>query len=310
MTEQTNQPKGQGGNNRSNGQRPQNNQQNSNAPARTVSRGAAIRAQKRNAEMANKLAGQYLDASAKNTPRRANVIDDSPRLKISFLGGQAGIGEKNMQIIEWGNDAIILDCGMELGIDLPGVNYGIADTTYLESIKHKLRGYVISHGHLDHIGGLKHIAPRFPAPIYGSSFTIGVIEKTFSDVPADLAVDFEPKLITMNMDNHERLIVGPFTIELVRITHSIPESSVIVVDTPVGRIINTGDWRLDPEPLDKLPTDVERLKQLGKEGVLLLMSDSTNASRPGRTPTEHTLQDSFFDLIGHAEGRVFCCYIF
>jgi ribonuclease J len=132
-----------------------------------------------------------------------------------------------------------------------------------------------------------------------------VIEKTFSDVPAELAVDFEPKLVIMNMDNHERLIVGPFTIELVRITHSIPESSVIVVDTPVGRIINTGDWRLDPEPLDQHPTDVTRLRELGDEGVLLLMSDSTNASRPGRTPTEHTLQESFHDLIGHAEGRVF-----
>lgn len=283
-----------------------NKQQVAPTAQRSVSRGAAIRAQKRNNEMATKMASQYLDAAAKNVPRRANVIDDSPRLKISFLGGQEGIGEKNMQIIEWKNDAIILDCGIELGIDLPGVNYGIADTTYLESIKHKLRGYVISHGHLDHVGGLKHIAPRFPAPIYGSRFTIGVIEKTFEDVPADLATDFEPQLIVMNMDNHERLMLGAFTIELVRITHSIPESSAIVVDTPVGRIINTGDWRLDPEPLDHLPTDVARLRQLGEEGVLLLMSDSTGAAKEGRTPTEHTLQDSFYDLIEHAEGRVFC----
>jgi ribonuclease J len=109
----------------------------------------------------------------------------------------------------------------------------------------------------------------------------------------------------MNMDNHERLKLGVFTIELVRITHSVPESSSIVVDTPAGRIINTGDWRLDPEPLDEKPSDVVRLAELGKEGVLLLMSDSCNTQLPGRTPTEHTLQQSFHDIIGRAEGRVF-----
>jgi len=210
-----------------------------------------------------------------------------------------------MQIVEWQNDAIILDCGNNLGVDLPGVNYTIADTTYLESIKHKLRGYVITHGHLDHLGGLKHIAPLFPAPIYGSHFTLGVIEKTFEDMAPELSAIYKPQFVPMNIDNHEKLKVGPFMIELVRITHSVPESTCIVVDTPVGKIINTGDWRLDPEPLDDKPTDVERLKQLGDEGVLLLMSDSCNTPLPGRTPTEHTLQQSFHDIIGRAEGRVF-----
>jgi ribonuclease J len=122
---------------------------------------------------------------------------------------------------------------------------------------------------------------------------------------AEKGLDYQPQLITMNMDNHERLKIGPFTIELVRITHSVPESSSIVVDTPVGRIINTGDWRLDPEPLDEKPSDVTRLRELGDEGVLLLMSDSCNTPIPGRTPTESTLQQSFHDIIGNAEGRVF-----
>ncbi len=272
-----------------------------------VPRSQAVRAQKRSQMDAQKIANQYTSASDNNQPKRANIINDNNlgKLKISFLGGQEAIGEKNMQVVEWENDALILDCGNHLGIDLPGINYTIADTTYLESIRHKIRGYVISHGHLDHLGGLKHIVPKFPAPIYGSRFTLGVVAKTFEDAFAESGLDFSPQLNVMNIDNHERLKLGPFFIELVRITHSVPESTCMVVDTPVGRIINTGDWRLDPEPLDEKPTDAQRLRQLGDEGVLLLMSDSCNTPLPGRTPTEHTLQQSFHDIIGKAEGRVF-----
>ncbi len=272
-----------------------------------VSQSQAVRAQKRSQMDAQKIANQYMPSNRAARLRRANILDDglTNKLRISFLGGQEAIGEKNMQIIEWEDDALVLDCGNHLGIDLPGVNYSIADTTYLESIKHKLRGYVISHGHLDHLGGLKHIVPKFPAPIYGSRFTLGVVAKTFEDAVAESGLDFSPQLVVMNMDGHERLKLGAFYIELVRITHSVPESSCIVVDTPMGRVINTGDWRLDPEPLDEKPTDAARLKQLGDEGVLLLMSDSCNTPLPGRTPTEHTLQQSFHDVIGHAQGRVF-----
>jgi ribonuclease J len=282
--------------------RPKNTTSSSGA-----SRGAAIRAQRRSQEDAQKIANQYSAAGAQGSPqRRANlIVDNFDKLKITFLGGQEAIGEKNMQIVEWQNDALILDCGNHLGIDLPGINYTIADPSYLETIKYKIRGYIISHGHLDHLGGLKHIVPKFPAPIYGSRFTLGVVQKTFEDAYAETGVEFKPQLVVMNMDNHERLKLGAFFIELVRITHSVPESSCIVVDTPVGRIINTGDWRLDPEPLDEKPTDAKRLRQLGDEGVLVLLSDSCNTPLPGRTPTEHTLQGSFHDIIGRAEGRVF-----
>ena len=298
-------PQGQGnGRPQNRGGKPAGNgQQNQLGGNLTVSRGQAVRAQKRTQMDAQKIANQYQQAQERG---RANVIkEDSAKLKITFLGGQEAIGEKNMQVLEFGNDALILDCGNHLGVDLPGINYAIADTTYLEGIKHKLRGYVISHGHLDHLGGLKHIVPKFPAPIYGSRFTLGVVGKSFEDAAAESGLDFVPELVIMNMDNHERLKLGEFFIELVRITHSVPESSCIVVDTPVGRVINTGDWRLDPEPLDDMPTDVTRLRQLGDEGVLLMMSDSTGADKPGRTPTEHTLQESFHDMIGRAEGRVF-----
>lgn len=286
-----------------------NNRRNNNDNGLKLasSRGAAVRAQKKSQMDAIKIANQYSAAKVQESPqpRRANAIDDSPRLKITFLGGQEGIGEKNMQVIEWQNDALILDCGNDLAVDLPGINYAVNDPTYLEQIKHKIRGYVISHGHLDHLGGLKHIVPKFPAPIYGSRFTIGVIEKTFEDAYAETGLEFEPQLVIMNMDNHERLKVGAFFVELVRITHSVPESSCIVVDTPVGRIINTGDYRLDPEPLDQKPSDVKRLKELGDEGVLALLSESTYSDTPGRQQTEHILQKSFHDIIGNAEGRVF-----
>ncbi len=272
----------------------------------TTSRGQAVRAQKRSQMDAQKYVNQYASASLNERKGRANTItDDFDKLKITFLGGQEAIGEKNMQVIEWQNDAIILDCGNDLSVDLPGINYTVNDPAYLETIKQKIRGYVVSHGHLDHLGGLKHIVPKYPAPIYGSRFTLGVVEKTFDDAAAETGLEYKPQLVIMNMDSHERLKVGAFFVELVRITHSVPESSCIVVDTPVGRIINSGDFRLDPEPLDNMPSDVARLKQLGDEGVLALMSESTYANVPGRQLTEHTLQESFHDIIGHAEGRVF-----
>ncbi len=272
-----------------------------------VSRGAAIRAQKRSADDANRIASQYLGAqNAKNEDRpRANFVDDSPRLKIMGLGGMDAGGSKNMIVLEYMNDAIVIDCGNDLGVDLPGINYGIADPTYVESIKHKLRGYVITHGHLDHIGGLPHIVPKLPAPIYGSKFTIGMVERHFENFGQPMPQGFELKTVTMNEETHERLKVGPFFVELVRITHSIPGSTVVVVDTPVGRVVCTGDYRLDPNPLDHERSDTDRLKQLGKEGVLVLLNECMSAERPGRTPSESTIEPTFVDLFSKAPGRVF-----
>lgn len=279
--------------------------------ASRASRGAAIRAQKRSQDDAQKMVSQYASAASKQEqgqgqPRRANKItDDFEKLKVSFLGGMDDVGEKNMAVIEYQNDAIILDCGVNLGVDLPGVNYEICDPTYLESIKHKIKGYVLTHGHLDHIGGLRHIVPKYPAPIYGSRYTIGIVEKSFEDEFVNTGIDFKPDYQMVNMDGHERIKLGAFFVEHIRITHSIPEAAAVCIDTPVGRIIATGDFRLDPEPLDQLPSDTSRLKQLGDEGVLLLLSESTNSDSEGRTPTEHTLQQSYHDVIAKAQGRIF-----
>lgn len=276
---------------------------------RGVSRGQAIRAQKQTLMDAQRLVAQYANASARPVSttggRRANQIDDRPQLRIIGLGGMDGGGSKNTILVEYQDDAVIMDCGNDLGVDLPGINYGIADMTYLEQIKHKLRAYVITHGHLDHIGGLPHIVPRFPAPIYGSKFTIGRVEEIFENFGLPMPDGFELKTVTMNEDTHERLKVGPFFVELVRITHSIPGSTCIVLDTPVGRIINTGDFRFDPNPLDHERSDYDRLKALGDEGVLALLSECTTPERMGRTPSESTIEQSFVDIIEQAPGRIF-----
>jgi ribonuclease J len=270
----------------------------------TTSRGQAVRAQRRSQQDAQRIANQYLTAEHKPQPR-ANFIDDSPRLRVVGLGGMDGGGSKNMILVEYMDDAIIMDCGNDLGVDLPGINYGIADTAYLEQVKHKLRAYVITHGHLDHIGGLPHIVPKYPAPIYGSKFTIGRVEEIFGNFGLPMPDGFELNTVTMNEDTHERLKIGAFFVELVRVTHSIPGSTVIVLDTPVGRLINTGDFRLDPNPLDHERTDTDRLKELGNEGVLALLSESTTTERLGRTPSESTIEQSFKDIMDQAPGRIF-----
>jgi ribonuclease J len=307
--EKNNNPKGKP---KSRNQKPQNGNGNGNGNGRNVSRGAALRAQKQSVQDANRIANQYQDASSKQmditapAKRRANQIDDTPRLKIIGLGGFDGGGSKNMAVVEYGNDAVIIDCGNDLGVDLPGINYGIADTTYLDQIKSKIKAVVISHGHLDHIGGLPHILPKFPGvPVYGSRFTIGRVEEIFENFGLPMPDGYELKTVEMNEQTHERLKVGEFYIELVRVTHSIPGSTMIVVDTPVGRIFNTGDFRLDPNPLDHERTDVERVKQLSDEGVLVLMSESTTSERPGRTPSESTIEQSFIGIMDRAPGRIF-----
>ncbi len=306
----------QGGNTRGNNQRGNNNRGAINSAPnkndmsgglRKSSRGAAMRAQKRTIDDATRQINQVLDLPKNGEAERprANYIDDRPVLKVIGLGGMDGGGSKNMILLEYMNDAIVIDAGNDLGVDLPGINYGICDVTYLETIKHKLRAYVITHGHLDHIGGLPHIVPLYPAPIYGSRFSIGRVQEIFQNFGLPLPEGFELQTVIMNENTHEKLKIGEFFVELVRVTHSIPGSTIVVVDTPVGRVINTGDFRLDPNPLDHERTDVERLTQLGNEGVLALLSESTTPERLGRTPSESIIEPTIVDIMERAPGRIF-----
>lgn len=271
-----------------------------------ASRGQAIRAARMNSDTVNKTISSIVtDVSQVKVTARANTIDDTPTVKVIGIGGMDGGGAKNMMLIEYMNDAIIVDCGNELGVDLPGVNFAINDISYLRKIKHKIKAYVITHGHLDHIGGLPYILPEIPAPVYGSRFTVAMIEQTFANTDHKVD-DFTLQTVILNQDNHEQIKLGQYlSVELVRVTHSIPGSTAVVIRTPVGMFINTGDFRLDPEPLDHRPTDIERLKELGKEGVLCLMSDSTTGEKLGRTETESSLENSFHEIFRQAPGRVF-----
>lgn len=276
---------------------------NSTKPMNT-SRGQAVRAQRRSQADAQRIANQYPTAEQVKT-RRANYIDDSPRLRIIGLGGMDHGGSKNMILVEYKDDAVIMDCGNDLSVDLPGINYAIVDIAYLEQIRPKIKAYLITHGHLDHIGGLPHIVPKIPAPIYGSKFTIGRVEEVFENFGLPMPEGFELKTVVMNENTHEKLKVGNFFVELIRITHSIPGSTCIVLDTPIGRILNTGDFRFDPKPLDHERTDIERLTEIGNEGVLVLLSESTSTERLGRTPSESTIEPSFIDIMDKAPGRIF-----
>lgn len=266
----------------------------------STNRGAAIRAQRRNQDSAHRVITQYAAAHQNTHKPNHDIKNISDKLKLTFLGGLADVGEKNMAVIEYKNQAIILDCGNNLSVDLPGINYEINDTAYLETIKHKIKAYVITHGHLDHMGGLRHTVPKFPAPIYGSRYTVGIVEKAFEEVE-----DFTPELFVADLDDHKKHPISNFSVEYIRVTHSLPDAAAVCITTPVGNIIATGDFRLDPEPLDRKPTDVTRLQQLGEEGVLLLLSDSSYAEVEGRVETESTLQQSFYDIIGSADGRIF-----
>lgn len=278
-------------------------------PQLKTNRGEAMRAGRRNFDTADKAVDRW-NVFEKHHEHQANFapLSAPDKLRVTFLGGLEGIGEKNMMVLEYGTDAIIVDCGFDLSVDLPGVNYAIPATQYLEGIKHKIRAYAITHGHMDHVAALPYVYENYPAPIYcASHFCSEMIEKQFDNINEERGTDLVADRVVLNMDAHERHVISPnFTIEFARITHSIPDCSALIIDTPIGRVINTGDFRLDPEPLDQHPSDVARLTELGNENkTLVLMTDSTNARYPGRTLTEHTLQQSFHDIFAQSRGRIF-----
>lgn len=308
MNKQKYPPRNNDGGNKKEGIAPKAPRPKTTDAARSVSRGEAIRAQRRSHDDANRIISQYNLADVKPDDRqnqRANVINENPKLRIIGLGGMDGGGSKNMIVVEYKDEAVIIDSGNDLGVDLPGINYGIADTTYLDSIKHKLKAYIITHGHLDHIGGLPHIVPKYPAPIYGSKFTIGMVERFFDNFGLPYPDGFKLQTVSMNETTHEKLKIGQFFVELIRVTHSIPGSTVVVLDTPVGRLVCTGDYKLDPSPHDHEISDVERLKEIGREGVLVLLNECMSSAKPGRTPSESTIEQTFVDIFEQAPGRVF-----
>lgn len=204
-----------------------------------------------------------------------------PKLRVIPIGGlgEMSIG-KNMMAIEYGNDIIIIDVGFLFpGSDYPGINYITPDVTYLLENKHKIRGVVFTHGHLDHIGAARHIVPQLQVPIYASKFTIGMVKRTMEESDSG----YEPEYNELDPESHERAQLGDsFSVELVRVNHSIPDATAVVIRTPLGVLVNTGDWRFEEAPIDGKEFDMERLTEIStKEGILMLMNESTNCESEG-----------------------------
>lgn len=216
------------------------------------------------------------------------------KLKVMCLGGLQEIG-KNMTVLEYGDDIIVIDCGMGFpDDDMPGIDLVIPDISYLLNNAHKIRGILITHGHEDHIGAVPYILQQIDAPIYGTRLSLGIIEGKLDENPPPN----DPELYTVEAGDVINL--GVFKAEFIHVNHSIADACAIAIRTPVGLVYHSGDFKLDVSPIDGKMMDLTRIGELGREGVTLLMCESTNAERPGFTPSERT--------VGYSLERIFSQY--
>lgn len=219
-------------------------------------------------------------------------------LRVICLGGVDGIG-KNITVFEYGSDIIIVDCGLAFPEDsMPGVDLVIPDITYLEENAHKIRGIFLTHGHEDHIGAVPYFLKKINVPVYGTRLTLGILEGKLTEHE----ILGSSTLIEKKAGDVVEL--GPFSVEFIRTTHSIPDSVAFCIETPVGRVIHTGDFKIDLTPARGGAIDLGRLAELGRQGVYLLMCESTNVERAGYTPSERTLDSSFDPFFAQKEKRV------
>lgn len=218
-------------------------------------------------------------------------------VKIAFLGGLNEVG-KNITLYEYGDDMFLVDCGLAFpDQDMPGVDLVIPDFTYLERHADKIRGVVITHGHEDHIGGLAYLMKTLNIPIYATRLTIGLLRGKFKEH----GLLNSTSLNVVNPGDHVQL--GCFDVELIHVNHSIPDAVSLAIRCKAGTIVQTGDFKIDTTPIDGEMIDLARFAEIGKEGVLCLLSDSTNAERPGFTESERKVGESFKRLFANAGNR-------
>ena len=236
--------------------------------------------------------------TASKTPRgQKGGRKKLPTIKIIPLGGLNEIG-KNITVYEYGNDIILVDCGMTFpDADMLGVDLVIPDFTYLEKNASKIRGLLVTHGHEDHIGAIPYLLKKINVPIYGSRLTLGLIEGKLKE--HGLLRSTEMHVVTAG----QKVTLGCFTVEFIRVNHSIPDAMAMAIQTPVGMIVQTGDFKIDYTPIEGEMIDLARFAELGKEGVLCLLSESTNVERPGFTPSEKTVGATFENLFEQAGSR-------
>ena len=225
------------------------------------------------------------------------------QLVFAPLGGVGEIG-MNLSIYGLGNAVrrqwLIVDCGVSFAAEehLPGVDLIFPDIRYLVEERRSLAGIVLTHAHEDHFGALFDLWPQLRVPVYATPFTAALIEAKRQSEPG--APEIEVKIVPLG----GRFAVGPFDVELVSMAHSIPESNALIIRTPHGNVLHTGDWKLDPTPVVGMPTDEDKLRKLGEERVLAVAGDSTNAVRDGRSPSEADVARTLADLIASAPARV------
>ena len=221
-----------------------------------------------------------------------------PKLKIIPLGGLGEIG-KNMTAYEFGSDIIVVDCGMGFpDEDMYGVDIVLPDISYLKSNASRIRGIVVTHGHEDHIGAIPYVLRELDVPIYTTPLTAALIELKLEE--HDLL--YNTQIFTKKAGSSFRL--GTFTIEFIHVNHSIPDAVALAIGTPLGTVIHTGDFKIDLTPISGGMIDLVRLGQLGNEGVLALLSDSTNVESPGHSASESKVGDSFDKLFMNCDKRI------
>lgn len=219
-------------------------------------------------------------------------------LRIIPFGGLGEIG-KNMTAFEYEDSIIVIDCGLMFpDEDMHGVDIVIPDYRYLQEHREKVKAIIITHGHEDHIGALPYVLPDLKVPVYGTALSMGLVSVKLRERKG------LKNLRLTTVEPGDETEIGPFKITLFRVNHSIPDAAGVIIRSPVGTIVHTGDFKLDHTPVDGKPTDFHRLAEVGDEGVLLLMSDSTYAETPGYTPSEAVVGQALTRLIGEAEGRV------
>ncbi len=221
-------------------------------------------------------------------------------MRLVFLGGIAEVG-KNMFLLEYEDDIIVVDCGVgfpeeeQLGIDLV-----LPDISYLRKRRDKIRGIFLTHGHEDHIGAIAYHLPELRAPVYGTPLTLGLVRVKLEESGYLPNAD----LRELNPDTDEKTKAGVFELEPFRVTHSIPDAVGFAINTPAGLLVHTGDFKLDPTPIDDRPVDFDKLRRFANEGVRLLISDSVHVESPGTTPSERVVGETYDRLFAETDGRI------
>lgn len=235
----------------------------------------------------------------KRAPKKAVSLPpvEQEKVRISFLGGMNEIG-KNMTLYEYKNDMFIVDCGLAFPTaELPGVDLVIPDFTYAINNQDRIRGIIVTHGHEDHIGGLAYLLKKVNIPVYATKLTIGLIKGKLEEH------GLLNKVKLVEIKPRDNITLGSFNIELIHVNHSIPDAVGLAIRCPAGIIIQTGDFKIDTTPVDGDMIDLPRFAEYGKKGVLALLSDSTNAERPGCTMSEKNVGESFELLFRKAKNK-------